>query len=104
MPCNCDHLEPTAREKHRKEAAELLVWVQKKVGGSVEPWLEKAASDIYGGGDDRPVQALCARLNSMSIMSPKVFDSLVYNAKDRASRRLADWWEDHCEHDRNRNK
>lgn len=51
MPCNCDHLEPTAAERHRKLAAELIVYVYPKFRKAVPKWIRVAAKDVYGEVD-----------------------------------------------------
>lgn len=45
------------------------------------------------GGD--PTPALCAFLKKLKRDDVWKFDALVYNARDRMSRNLADWWEEH---------
>ena len=96
MPCNCDHMEPTAAERHRREAAQHLVYLFDRLGLDIAPHIKEAADDLYGTGGDECVVALCEILRGGTddVMA------IVYDAKDRRSRRLADWWEDHQEEDR----
>ena len=96
MPCNCDHMEPTAAERHRREAAQHLVYIFERLGWSIRDDIRKAANDLYGTGGDECVRILCDILRG----APEEVMEIVYDAKDRRSRRLADWWEDHQEEDR----
>ena len=96
MPCNCDHMEPNAAERHRREAAQHLVYLFERLGKKIDPSIKAAADDLYGTGGDECVAALCEILGGHM----EEVEAIVYDAKDRRSRRLADWWEDHQEEDR----
>lgn len=101
MPCNSDYLNPTEVEQERRLAAALLIHVLECLDETVSPKLRKAADDIYADGQDN-IPALCARLKRLSEESPSAFERIVYNAKSRESRDLANWWEEHLEADRKR--
>jgi len=90
--------EPTVRERQKKEAATLLVFVMNNLGKPIYETLKSAASSLYGGSvdGDAVVAELCAAIRSMT---PKQLDAIVYNGRDKMSRRLADWWEEHQEED-----
>lgn len=97
MPCNSDYLDPNAREVELKRAAGLLVFILERTGQSVTRELRETANDSYAKRDY--VATLCSvlkRLNS------KEFDDVVYNARDKQSRDLADWYEEHEAADRAR--
>lgn len=91
MPCNAEYLEPTRREQELRRAAVLLVYVWKVKRKPVEDWAVTEASNLYAS-DERSVTQLCAELKAMT---DKQRDDIVYNAKERLARDLADWWEDH---------
>jgi hypothetical protein len=101
MPCNSDYLEPTNLEVELQRAAILLIYVRKALNQKPEPWLTKAAKSIYGEGGKRAIPLLCAALKSLP---PRSIAKIVYNAKNRTARDLADWWEDHQAADREREK
>ena len=87
MPCNTDHMEPTAGERHRRQAAQHLVYLFDRLGKNISRHVKDAADDLYGRGGDECVAALCEILRGMD---PEI-EAIVYDAKDRRSRRLADW-------------
>ena len=99
MPCRSDHMEPTAQERHRKTAANLLLYVYNKTDRIVEQWMTRRAADYYGGKDDACIVKLCEVLTDMETSER---DDLLYNNRDRVARRLADWWEDHLKVDSDR--
>lgn len=73
------------------------MYVLMRTGQHVSQELQETAQDIYAKRDY--VATLCdvlKRLNS------KEFDDVVYNARSKKSRDLADWWEEHQEADRKR--
>lgn len=91
MPCNSDYLEPTSREAELQRAAGLLVFVTKSLGNKPDDWMKKEAGNIYAS-DERSVTELCAALKAMS---KEDLERIVYDAKNKTSRDLADWWETH---------
>lgn len=101
MPCNCDYMEPTTHEIRSKEVAQHLAYVYKKLNQKVPKEVMEASSHIYGnvGKLNEMVVSLCDMLTHMEDI---VRDSIVYNPKEKESRRLADWWEEHQEADRKR--
>lgn len=99
MPCNCDHMEPTARERHQREAATHLVYIYGRMGQPVPAEIARCAADIYGGQTDEWVKFLCTMFKEMN---QEQIDRIVYDAKDKRSRALADWYEEHQEVDRQR--
>lgn len=97
MPCNSDYLNPTNREFELQRTAKLLVFVRKSLGQQIPAELKRAASDIYCKDDY--VAELCGVLKNLT---PALTDRIVYNAQNKTSRGLADWWEEHQEADRKR--
>jgi hypothetical protein len=98
MPCNSEYLNPTHREKELQRTAKLLLYVYAKVGATPEPWISEQAKNIYAS-DSRLVPLLCAGLKKMSRIEK---DKIIYNARDKNARDLADWYEAHEEADRQR--
>lgn len=99
MPCNTSHMEPTVKERQRKEAAKLLVFLKESLGEEVSPQLNRDASHIYGGKDDSNIVDLCSKLKSLT---DEQLGRVVYNGWNKQSRKLADWWDEHQEEDRKR--
>ena len=91
MPCNSDYLNPNHRERQLQRTAKLLIYVCQEMSQPVEPWIDDEAENIYAR-DTRLVPELCRVLRSLS---PEDRERIVYNAHDKRSRDLADWWEEH---------
>ena len=51
---------------------------------------------------DLATDRLCAILREFYDRNYELFEEIVYNARDKDSRKLADWWEHHEEVDRKR--
>lgn len=99
MACNSDYMAPHAQETRIHETAMLLRWALVTLGRRVPPGVERAATDIYGGGrgsgqpDPTIVPALCALLTELDDAAR---EALIYGQpKVREARQLADWWEEH---------
>lgn len=95
MPCNSDYMEPTRAEENSRETAKLLLYVYKKLGRQPYPiYLVEAANTRYGNPSklNDMVVELCRVLRSIR---KDDFERIVYNARSKESRALADWWEDH---------
>lgn len=91
MPCNSDYLRPTQREREMQRAAKLLVYVHQQTGKAPPDFAVKEADNSYAS-DERNVVDLCGFLRAMN---DEDRERLVYNAKDKTARDLADWWEEH---------
>lgn len=97
MPCDSRYLDQTEREKELQRAAKLLVYVRGKIGKPIDELLSQTAAAYYASVDYVP--ELCGELCSLSKTQ---VDEIVYNARDKNSRDLADWWERHESADRQR--
>jgi hypothetical protein len=97
MPCKSDYLEPSPRECAYQRTAQLLVYVLDKLGRRVSAEIRHTAGNVYAGVDLAP--QLCELLNNMR---EDERDALVYNARDKNARDLADWWEEHQARDQMR--
>jgi len=93
MPCNSE--EPTYKQRDLRNTAQLLVWVFEKTGKIVPLPVRNAAEECWCNANFVP--KLCEELRGMT---EKTREGLVYNAHDKMSRRLADWWETHQEEDK----
>lgn len=94
MPCRSDYLEQNSREAELQRAAKLYMYVLKKQNLPVPDHVANAAAEYYCK-DDQPLLDLCKHLRSLKRKDKKIFESIVYNAKDKTSRDLATWYEDH---------
>ncbi len=101
MPCNGEYLEPTEPERQRRMAAEMLLWLLEQLGMPQPKWVVDESNNIYAR-DRRLIPQLCKLIGMMVIDKPVRFQELIYNARDRMSRRLADFWDDHQEMDAER--
>lgn len=97
MPCNSDYMGPSDRERALQKTAQLYAHALKGLGYPVPPEVSVASRDHYCSADFVP--ALCSLLKSLS---EEDLDKVVYNARDRTSRELATWWEDHLAADKAR--
>jgi hypothetical protein len=91
MPCSSGYLDPTNTQRELQRAAKLLLYVYDAFGATAPQWIVAASVDLYCD-DDRVVPALCDQLKRMTSAD---MDRIVYNARDRQARDLADWWEEH---------
>ena len=97
MPCNSDYMNPTEKEIKLKETAMFYDFALSKMGLQVPIEVTLAANAEYGGDDY--VEPLCSLIKRMS---EEQKETIIYNAKNRLSRKLADWYEEHLEADRKR--
>ena len=67
----------------------------------VPDWIKHAAGKLYGEVHrlDEATQMLCDLCSNMSESDQ---ERIIYNAKNRVARELADWWEDHQKFDAER--
>ena len=97
MPCRSDYMEPTHRERLLRETAQLYSYVLTETGQRVPEAVTDAARNLYCGTDY--VSHLCEQLTNMD---SNTRHRVVYNAHDKTSRQLADWWERHLAADQQR--
>ncbi len=99
MPCRSDYLEPNARERESKRAAKCFVLLATKIGVTVPKLIAKAAKDNYGNVEhaDEITAALCGLCKG----TPEV---IIYDGRDKNMRKVADWWDEHQEADRKRER
>lgn len=98
MPCNSDHMRPTSKEIRSRDMAQHLCYVRQALE---LPWTaeERAASkDCYGARSlcDIFAERLCTMIRSMDTPTQ---DKIIYNGHCKQARAVADWWDEHKEHD-----
>lgn len=94
MPCNSDYLDPTTRERELQRAAKLLVFVLECLHEKPSAAIVEASKDQYCKVDY--VAALCGWIRTLT---KEQRDAIVYDGRNKTSRDLADWWEEHQEAD-----
>src|SRR5438552_10411770 len=95
MPCDSSYLEPTHSEREHQRAAQLLVYVLGRLSRAAPEWVMHESQNVYAC-DARLFPLLCDTLRRLDAATR---ERLIYNAKDRTARDLADWWEDHQQAD-----
>jgi len=98
MPCDSSYLAPNRKELEHRRAGVLLVYVMLQLGQTAEQWMIDEAKNLYARSE-RTIPALCAALKGMD---DDTFERIVYSPRNKTSRDLANWWEDHQEADRER--
>ena len=101
MPCYSP--EASDKDKQAMEAARHIQYLYPKLGIDIPGAAKELPTgyDILGFGKkaDVLVRDLCGTCREMT---DEQIESIIYNARCRQARRLADWWEDHQEWDRER--
>jgi hypothetical protein len=94
MPCNCDHMEATAREVESRKVAGHLIHIDGCLGRQPDPAIVKAAENYYGdvGRVHEMTAELCGLIRGLT---PAELDAFVYDGRNPGARALADWWEAH---------
>lgn len=98
MPCNSDYLKQTDFEAAMQEAARHCVYVCAKLQVPCPTKFKRQAEEFYAD-DVGQVEFLCEVIRKMTV---KQMNDIVYNGRDRDSRRLADWWDEHLAADKAR--
>ena len=103
MPCQSDYLAASGQELESKRVAELVIFLYGQVDKEVPSWIIAAAKDYYGNTRrlDEMTAILCAECR---LLPTSKKDKIIYNGKDKQSRKLADWWDRHQEWDARRVK
>lgn len=98
MPCQSDYMAASGHELESQRVCGLITCLWDKMGKDVPEWIVKAAGDYYGNVSrlDEATRILCETFRGLTTPQTEQF---VYNAHDKESRKLADWWERHQEWD-----
>jgi hypothetical protein len=101
MPCRSDYMEPNDRELNQKLVGQLLIYVLASLHRPIPKEYIIAATHSYGEGVvlEKDVPKLCSILKSLN---REQLNDVVYDARNKDARKLADWWEEHQEADRKR--
>jgi cell division protein FtsB len=106
MPCRCDYMDPTQRELETRLVCQLLIYIQSTHIFDID--LSKnvleGAHHSYGRSDVNDVDELTAQLCDLCqrMENNLIGRKVLYDGYNRDSRRLADWWQNHQEMDRQR--
>lgn len=100
MPCNSDYMKQDELELHIQKTAQLVKFVKTKLGLIIT----KDESELDTSYPNRSkadfiTERLCSLIKGMT---PDDRERIVWNAKNRSSRLLADWWDEHQTADRKR--
>jgi hypothetical protein len=87
---------PGNANRYLQHTARLLAYVLKSVGEPVPKWVIKDAGDPFCLRTNS-VNWLCTQLKNMNELE---LNRIVYNARSREARDLANWWEDYQEGNR----
>lgn len=103
MPCNSDYLNPTDAERDSKRTCQHIVYLSKHLNKTIPFWVAKTAKENYGNPEilNQAVRLLCSLCSGMS---KKDQANIIYNGMDSKARKLADWWDEHREADRIRER
>lgn len=97
MPCNSDYMAQTPREHSFQKAASLIVYVCRQL--HIKCPAKFQVADTYYSTNVGQVERLCEMIRAMT---DEERDRIVYNARSKESRDLADWWEIHLAADQKR--
>ena len=97
MPCRSDYMDPSTREIQLQRTAQLLCYAREKLNQPISERLKAAARNTWCNDDFVP--ALCKTIRGMN---EDQLNTIVYNGRDKNSRDLANWWEEHEAADRAR--
>lgn len=98
MPC---YTPPEkASETESRKVAKLILILDKKLGNKEHPAVKIWSQSFYENKCDILTPMLCDKIRSLS---PELREQIIYDAHDKDSRKLADWWDDHKEFDKKRN-
>ena len=103
MPCNSDYLAASGQELESKRVCGFLIYVFERLDKIVPWWVTSATKEYYGNVArlDEATKMLCETCRSLTSSET---EKIIYDAHDKDSRGLADWWERHQEWDRRRVK
>ena len=98
MGCRSDHMEPRAAETESHEVAKHIVFVEAHLGNHPATWILAAATHMYGA-ESRVSELTAILCEAIRELDDNQLETVVYNARDKQSRELASWWEQHQKDD-----
>ena len=102
MPCQGPSDAECRTADNRVHVAELIVYFFTEMGitdeipEEVHTTIEKGGWFPGSANDDFLASTLCNEIETSSVHDAH---AIIYNARKKMSRKLADWWEDHQEED-----
>lgn len=97
MPCYTPPESDNAKES--RKVSKLLLVLDSKLGLESDPKIIQWSKAYEENHCDVVVPLLCSRINALS---ESELERIVYNGRDKESRKLADWWDEHSAFDRNK--
>ena len=99
MPCDSSYMAPTQVELECRQNAKFICFIYNKLGwGNPYYGIIKDSKNIYCSNRGLEIE-LCGILGNLT---DDEINRVIYDARDKMSRRLADWWEAHVEKDKKR--
>jgi len=99
MPCY--QPEESRNEKESRRIANLILILDKKLGVPSAPEVVEWSKEIFKDYSHILAPVLCLRIRTLT---PEQMDAIVYNGRDKESRMLADWWDEHDAFDKSKEK
>lgn len=99
MPCY--QPDESNNEKESRRISKLIMIFDKKMGVETAQNIVKWSSAYYENHCDVVTPLLCAKINSLL---PDELEKIVYDGRDKESRLLADWFDEHDSFDRKRSE
>ena len=106
MPCDCSHMEPNQHEREIIRVSKCYSTLAKRMGREVPSWIKdgangeisfKAKEGYWAYGHPSRIHEATAMLCALCAEAP---EGLIYDGRDAAMRKVADWWDDHQEADK----
>lgn len=98
MPCHDP--SPDERDLRAVNAAKCLNILYEKLGLPYKIGVPTGYDEIgFGKSLDELTNMLCSTIRGLT---PEQLEAIVYNGRDKNSRKLADWWDEHQEIDKKR--
>jgi len=105
MPCQGPSDSECAQERYNEELQVMLSYLLDKINSDNNLIIPKLIADFlklsgYSLMANFPTvhEYICDRISELNKIQ---LDRIVYNARDKNSRDLANWWEEHSNHDLN---
>lgn len=92
MPCNSDYMEPTIREEISRRMCCNIVYMKECLRKPVEKWIKEGAENYYGKSERyEELEGMVAKM--FDALTPEQIDKIVYNARDKRARTMANDFE-----------
>lgn len=98
MPCYTP--DESNHDKESRRVSNLILIFDKKMNIKSDPRIEKWANAYYENHCNVVTPMLCEKIRALN---EDELNQIVYNGRDKESRMLADWWDEHDKFDRELN-